>query len=399
MKSKRGITLIVLVITIIVILILAGAVILSLLNSNIINQANEATFKANITSYNSELVMDTSNQYLQNGSFNPNSFNASVWDGTEENKEGTIKEYITNIEEKDALKFEIQKGKLIYVGTDQKEKDWITDMGIPTGNITLPYTTIKPQLLNVEKYKLPYVPTGFTYKEGTWRSGLVIEDSAHNEFVWVPVDNTSVKYLKLDAAKTSASSINTTDGILPLGINNEIDQVTNYGGFYVARYEAGKESDTTLVSKKNAIVWNDINWADAKTKAESMFNTVEVKSGLITGTQWDTLMKWLQVSGKDTSLDSSSWGNYGDSVSPANASGYGNMQNTGYSEYWKAKNIYDIAGNAWEWTNETYGSDSSINRSGVCFASGAGYPAGYRGFNYSTNSSYYLTFRLVLYIL
>ena len=31
---------------------------------------------------------------------------------------------------------------------------------------------------------------------------------------------------------------------------------------------------------------------------------------------------------------------------------YGSKQITGYSEYWKANNIYDIAGNCTEWTQE-----------------------------------------------
>ena len=48
MKKKQGISLIVLVITIIVMIILAASVVLTLSNSGIINKANEAVEKTNI---------------------------------------------------------------------------------------------------------------------------------------------------------------------------------------------------------------------------------------------------------------------------------------------------------------------------------------------------------------
>ncbi|MEG1989616.1 MAG: hypothetical protein RR136_01300, partial [Clostridia bacterium] len=61
--KKKGISLIVLVVTIIVIIILAGAVILSLTNNNPIEEANEAVFKSNIESYNSEITLYVAKQY------------------------------------------------------------------------------------------------------------------------------------------------------------------------------------------------------------------------------------------------------------------------------------------------------------------------------------------------
>ena len=50
-RYKKGISLIVLVITIIVMAILASAVIISLSNSNIIENANKQTFKSDMSSY------------------------------------------------------------------------------------------------------------------------------------------------------------------------------------------------------------------------------------------------------------------------------------------------------------------------------------------------------------
>ena len=58
--------------------------------------------------------------------------------------------------------------------------------------------------------------------------------------------------------------------------------------------------------------------------------------------------------------DSSSWGNYSNDTFSENAAG----QFTGQWEETKANNIYDLAGNNWEWTQERYGSDSYVMRGG-----------------------------------
>ncbi|MDD2376216.1 MAG: hypothetical protein PHD15_03130 [Clostridia bacterium] len=129
MKKSKGISLIVLVITIIVIIILAGAVILSLANNNPIESANEAVFKSNVAEYNSELAMAITNEYLQDNSFDSATFDVGVWDGTGDGT-GTIKEYITSMSEVDAAKYEIQQGKLVYVGNNESEEIWATQVGI-----------------------------------------------------------------------------------------------------------------------------------------------------------------------------------------------------------------------------------------------------------------------------
>jgi hypothetical protein len=386
---KKGISLIVLVITIIVIIILAGSVILSLSSNNPILQAIEAKSKASVEAYNSELNMVMSSQYLLNYSFSPSDFNAPTWDGIDANKAGTIKQYITTITPADALKYEIQGGKLTYIGTVQTEKDLNTSMSIT--NATALYTMTKPLVSDVNKYKTPYVPTGFTYKEGKWDTGLVIKDSVGNEFVWIPVDGTAVKYEEWGT--TGVSYTLTTEDTLPTGVAAEATQITNYGGFYIARYEAGNASNV-LVSKKAVSPWTNILYSDSKIKAESMYTTATVKSGLLTGTQWDTTMKWLENSGKNVT-NGTSWGNNLNSTSPANVPGWGMLQPTGYSEFWKANNIYDMSGNAWEWSNEIYTTNRIIRSSD--YHNGAS-PIG-RNAELVTTAISCVSFRVVLYIL
>ncbi|MCX8074301.1 MAG: formylglycine-generating enzyme family protein, partial [Clostridia bacterium] len=277
-------------------------------------------------------------------------------------------------------------------------------------------------------YNNPVIPAGFVAVNTSdakwsnlstdWDKGLVIEDTSGNQFVWVPVDGTNVQYAKWCTAGITYTA--TIDDTLPSGFSaNNI--TTTYKGFYIARYEAGFDyngGSIRATSKKNTnkttlnwsstrnatysgYLWNFINYTDAKLYSENMansygYNTSLVGTNLITGAEWDTVMKWIQNSGRSVT-DSRTWGNHSNSISPANISGYGSLQVSGYSNNWKEKNIFDIAGNAWEWVNEKY-SSYFIESGGGCINDGAGYSASYRGVNFGSNFDSYLSFRVALYI-
>ena len=202
--------------------------------------------------------------------------------------------------------------------------------------------------------------------------------------------------------------------------NQNKESVNKYGGFYIARFEAGdgttlsKRTDTTkdtntLVSKKGAYVYNYIacedssQEGDAKRLASGMYSSSSsVTSQLITGAGWDRTLNWLMETGKseqEVILNSSSWGNYDDSTGNAlENSGSSNMNyTTGRSEYWKANNIYDIAGNVWEWTQEKY-TTYSVVRGGAIVNDG-NYDSAYDYINVSlTKQNVNVAFRVQLYI-
>lgn len=170
-----------------------------------------------------------------------------------------------------------------------------------------------------------------------------------------------------------------------------------------------------------------------------------VRSGLITGTMWDAMMKYMQDNGVNVTggnADSAKWGNY-DDVELTNLSGYytnvaAKTQNgkttgetdgfksskelttdsgtgtyailtTGATEQVKKMNLYDVAGNLWEWTEEaaylknvTYGTNSAYNtyvvRGGSFDYASATYPACYRAYDYAPDTYTNLGFRLALYL-
>jgi hypothetical protein len=135
MRSRKGISLIVLVITIIIIIILVGAVILNLVDNNIIEQSNETTFKSDIQAYNSELSLAISNRYIQDFTFNPSILYACAWNGNDVNIAGTVKQFISSMSKKDGQKYIIYQGKLEYIGMNESEKLWSNDLGISSSYI------------------------------------------------------------------------------------------------------------------------------------------------------------------------------------------------------------------------------------------------------------------------
>lgn len=109
MKNKKGISLITLVITIVVLGILAAAVIISLSNTNVIEQASESTFKDDVSKIKEQIEMEKINKLL----------NASY------SFEGIIPEKYENI-----LKV-TSDGCLTYIGDETtSQKEWSADLGI-----------------------------------------------------------------------------------------------------------------------------------------------------------------------------------------------------------------------------------------------------------------------------
>ena len=202
------------------------------------------------------------------------------------------------------------------------------------------------------------------------------------------------------------------------------------GGFWIGRYEAGDseatESNTTItssntshtvVSKANQIPYNYVTCSEAQALASSV-NSGNYTSSLMFGIQWDLVMKYLEE--KETSYEdlaganpttsgigSASWGNYLDTptftitntqarynTAPYRSSSTWTpitstyekngmvLLTTGADSKFSKQNIYDIAGNVYEWTLEhvtsDFGSPCAI-RGGRYNGFGSDLPASDRG--------------------
>ena len=138
---------------------------------------------------------------------------------------------------------------------------------------------------------------------------------------------------------------------------NSIDK---YDGFYIGRYELTGTMATPTVQRKKDVLTADSSqagsWYGLKKACTELVKTNSVQSIMLYGTQWDEVMDWLVDTKEKTEPeikeDSRGWGNYSDSSGDAKVSGAGEAQQSGFSDYWCANNIYDLAGNYFDYTQE-----------------------------------------------
>src|SRR5574344_1034616 len=408
MKSKKGISLIVLIVTIIVIIILASVVILTLTKNNPIESAKEAAFKSDISNIQDDLSMYISKQSTDNnGNYDPTTLNLSGDDMV--SKLPSTKKY--------ANELSLVSGKLAFSSTNKSEITYFKETLKDNGIVIVPVPdSWKTTIASVTDENVP-IPNGFNYVEGTKDTGVVIQDSIGNQFVWVPVDGTNGKYEK-DNTFPGINANNTADVALRSGVSDEMSDVTKYGGFYIGIYESGVPDNQTAIDgnssstsnvtgiptiKKGKVSWTCINYTNSKANAESMYNTsTSVKSGLLTGKAWDTTCNWLKSTGVDIS-NSISYGNYNNSTfTYTKLDGINTTKTinslikipTGSTEYTKVNNIYDMAGNVWEWANEKYSTYLVIRGGGYSDH----YPVSYR-YLFSDGTYFHIGFRFRLYML
>ena len=241
-------------------------------------------------------------------------------------------------------------------------KEEITEGDIPTppvSNVAIPGEIVTgDENKKYTKNGTAIIPVGFAIVLGLddVEEGLVISDVANdtenvgNQFVWIPVtDKTPYKRnTSYPVTYISEEAIDDTN-YLPDGITNEEEAVRSANGFYISRYEAGQERTNTLVSKKGVTVLTDITQENAKATAKTMYaSDTHVKSGLISGIQWDMTMAFIsskpRVDGTNKTYD----------VTKADSSRHVSEEvtRTGNNEADKVCNIYDLEGNAWEYVAE-----------------------------------------------
>ncbi len=422
-SKQTGITLIALVITIVVLLILAGVSINALFSDNgIIERAKDAQNKVDEAEKKDLEGINQLNNWLEEnggiknttGGDTPTPPTAIVKKYTEasKNDDGTLAENAEYTDPENA-------------------------------RVTIP-----------KGFKVSDVAgTGSTDGEQTVSKGLVIRDKDGNEFVWVPVNYTATgkdeNSNELDDGFEAIFKRRTTDSNLTepyangySGENtdymNMMESVQANKGFYIGRYEAGTTSprkDTTTTTsavlvKRDAYPYIYVKWGDAMNTvgnvgavylSKNMYTAGEIgaTSTLCYGVQWDAAMKFAEDSTHSTTK-STTWGNYKDNAWTIDrpTASYTTSQSTGSwtaitsnksktnsekillttgaSDSFKAKNIFDLAGNVYEWTMEASSTVGRVVRGGSYFHYGSGSPACIRG-DYIPSSDC-LGFRPALYL-
>ena len=189
-----------------------------------------------------------------------------------------------------------------------------------------------------------------------------------------------------------------------------MESIKKYGGFYIGRYETGGLSSTAVINKMNTDIGSQ-NWYTMYKKCLTLKgNNNNITTMMITGSLWDETLDWIVSSGATNSegttltyqlvgSNSTTFGNYynatfnyiaKDAEMPTATETKAISTSTripaGSAEYTKTNNIYDMAGNVWEWTTEAYSTYSRICRGGGYNVYGYSYPVADR-VSYNPNNS------------
>lgn len=296
------------------------------------------------------------------------------------------------------------------------------------------------------------IPTGFYYVGGTKASGIVISDNKNdknkyrnqkvvgtdllgNQYVWIPctTDSSSsdLQYARTewgvevdgddnsraikDELTLTDASVTYSDADTANGINADVSKeivaqikaekasVAQYGGYYIGRYEVGRNSDTAVV-KYNQTPYASITWSTAYGLAKKIITNSEVNSYLCSSYAWDTAVNFIQnnstAKNYATSIEGFN-GNWnpqavkdpsGNVIKPAGTS---QQLNTGLTTQFC--NIFDMGGNEAEFTTELNPgtSETVVLRGGGYFYNG---PAGYRWDLDSGGALIFYGFRATLFL-
>ena len=494
-----------------------------------------------ITNYYVQGQTGSENEYILEELKKVDGVTTDVFQGTVKYNGKTyyISDIIGNTNEQKAIEKEKSLTQITAANATDSEDKMILESTDSDGNAKIRMIIVE-ETTNNGKVKA-VIPSGFYYVTGKPSTGLVISDKfddddnnskCGNQFVWVPCNGSEgvVYEKKIGLAKTWTDNYSSkqlwytnyqsgtdSDGkaiYSPIkgswsDNGGNIKSVDTYGGFYVARYEAGVPSNAPFyiesngykyeaddnkrntdkyipVSKKNNQCWNFISQENASIVSANMYkNSKVVISQLVDSYAWDTIIEWMKKEDETFVMsESTSKGNYlnnetitdvtnglyayhlsvGDKKngSTATKSSYWSLatkyqtgifepgrtiirhrgngtddapeinrwdkisnyefnesaydtQNyasfyiykelaTGASEKTKVRNIYDMAGNMWEWTTETGNPDGtstiqSVLRGGSFVHNGLNYPVSSRNGRFVGNALYIdFGFRVVLYI-
>jgi len=419
MKNK-GVTLIALAVTIVVMLILAGVTI-SVLNgeNGIVKQAQKAKEESKIKELKEKVRIDIAGKRVEN-------INGEL-------RVSVLKEildkYFDNVPVETQITSETKlKAKEEYGKYEMKISD------IDVGEIT--YETSYTIFKDVNGEQVP-IPEGYIVSENSDENivnkGLVISDSRGNEYVWISctVDSSSNKLqykrtewgvekdgtdnsraikdeLTLKDIDVTYSKTDTDNGIneeiskeIVAQINAEKESIKKYGGYYIGRYEVGKDNKTAVIKAEQEPYVN-IKWSKAYELAKGIGGGEGATTYLCSSYSWDTAINFIQnTTGKNYATSiigfNGNWKSQevkdssGKVIKPVNTA---QRLNTGLTT--ALCNIYDMGGNVGEFTTELNPgtSETVVLRGGTTYNG----PAGYRWDDNSGNAISRYGFRATLFL-
>ena len=396
-SNQTGITLIALVVTIVVLLILAGVSINAIFSENgIIKRAKDAQNKMDQATQNDLDSINELNNWID-GKINGTTGGGTTGGDANPSTTPKISTLVGKVVDKNT-KAEDAYGNKITIPKGFK----VVAHGTVAGSATYTYSGDN----------IPAVQDGIVIENGT----------DGNQFVWVPVgtiknknNTTSTITLGRYSSFTATNGIytpaqvasvenctqtvtiggnfqelstsregnsaedSTAQNATARNLKEFISTTLSNGGYYIARFEASGTA-SKITSKYNQKVLVDITQPNAAKLAREMYEEVKENnelvyaSDLVNSYAWDTAIVFIQTYSVKTDYASH---NESNTTKAFTATGKNND---------KYCNIFDMSGNASEWTTE-YSTDSYIINSPPCVIRGGCYnPANGSGHYTSSRS-------------
>ena len=424
-SNQTGITLIALVVTIVVLLILAGVSLNAIFSENgIIKRAQDAQNKMDQAAENDQKGINELSNWLDskiNGNSGGNTTGGNTTGG-DDNPTTTTTKISTLV------------GKVVDKNT-KAEDIYGNKITIPKGfKVVAHGTAAGSATYTYSGDNIPAVQDGIVIENGT----------DGNQFVWVPVgtiknkNNTTNtitlgryefdsstgalksttpaqvasvenctkvvtindKYQELSTSRGGNSATGSTaQNATARNLEEFISTTLANGGYYIARFEASGTA-SKIASKYNQTVLDYITQPNAAKLAREMYgeikenNELVYASDLVNSYAWDTAIIFIQTYSGKTDYASH---NESKTTKAFTATGKNND---------KYCNIWDMSGNAYEWTTE-YSAYSSNSFFGPCVYRGgfyyapddlADYYTSYRNSTDATNSLSGFGLRPLLYV-
>ena len=399
MKKNKGITLIALIITIIILLILVGVSLNLLIKGDLFGSAEKAVEGTNAKVNEQQTRVDELMGELDE-------VEREIEEQERQQEEAEKQKKLPGTRVTENTKY-IRNGKTAWIPkgftvsgikSEQSIDDGLVIYDIPEG-ITVDWTN--PDSVKTAYNQFVWIPVEVksTDTENSIASFYRSEWTANASTGGDRTAGLSTNYTEPDSTNDTADKTGIADQITEL-----TKSIYKYGGFYIGRYEAGSKTPRTSSSgvteigiKQDMYPYIYVKWGDSMSSigttgavylSNSLYNTNEygATSMLCTGACWDSMLDFIKDSNHSVT-DSTTWGNYSNSetfeitrgayaVYNNNTLGsfnnvgskYSKMKNTsillttGATERNCSKNIYDVAGNCYEWTTESGSSRYLISR-------------------------------------
>ena len=213
MKSKNGISLIVLIVTIIVIIILAAVVILTLTKNNPIESAKEARFKEDVRTFQDELAMYIAKDYTSKAGQRNDKITATNYNPAGDPQ--SLYTYIPSFSKKYEGKFVIKNDELMYSEGKLTEEEQIW-----SDNLKLKLN----QKTGAEKAKEN--PSQYYGQKVNYTTGNTEIDSDITEWKIFYSDGSNV-YI-ISSGYVDSANLPQKDGVKPVQWNNENKKMINF---------------------------------------------------------------------------------------------------------------------------------------------------------------------------